>query len=62
MSKTFLASGSSSPSLTGAEQVAHPQGRGAQEVRHQGDPVPVANDHLHERFDPLLFENLAAGE
>jgi hypothetical protein len=37
-----------------AEDIAHPQRRGAEQVGLQGDPVAVAHHHLHERLDALL--------
>jgi hypothetical protein len=37
-----------------AEDIANPQGRGPQEVRLQGDPIPVPGDHLQHRVQPGL--------
>ena len=59
MSKTFFAVGVVAELLMvagEAEHVIEPEGRCAEEIALQGDPVPVAADHLHDRVEAHLLE------
>ena len=59
MSKTFLAVGWSPKFWWSPERqrtLLMPEGRRAEEVALEGDPVPVAADHLQDGVEAHLFE------